>query len=110
MPQFALTPDPAGLDAPDWLGSVHRGPCYVVAATERRARVHAANAFVARAARTPGGLLLASPWTCPASWRPSGRSARTAAKARRPRAPSWSRSIRDPRGAYRLWVAEPTAA
>jgi hypothetical protein len=120
MPLFALTPDPATLGASDWLGSVHRGRCYVAATTERRARVHAANAFVARAVRTPGGLLLASPWTCrrlvaaervigPGSGAPTGGAPLSDAAMPEgtvvvPADPG------DPRGAYRLWDPEPTAA
>lgn len=63
MPMFGLTPIEAGLDSPDWAGSTHRGPCRVVAADERRARLFAANVFTNRSAtRTPAGLLPASPW------------------------------------------------
>ena len=63
MPLFGLTPIEAGLDNADWSGSTHRGPCRVVAADERRARLFAANLFTDRkATRTPAGLLPASPW------------------------------------------------
>lgn len=63
MALFRLTPIEAGLDNADWAGSTHRGPCRVVAADERRARLFAANFFTDRAAtRTPAGLLPASPW------------------------------------------------
>lgn len=63
MPLFGLTPAEAGLGNADWSGSTHRGPCRVVAADERRARLFAANLFTDRAAtRTPAGLLPASPW------------------------------------------------
>jgi hypothetical protein len=63
MPMFGLTPIESGLDSADWAGSTHRGPCRVVAADERRARLFAANVFTDRAAtRTPAGLLPASPW------------------------------------------------
>ncbi len=63
MPMFGLTPVETGLDSADWAGSTHRGPCRVVAADERRARLFAANVFTDRAAtRTPAGLLPASPW------------------------------------------------
>src|SRR5215203_1507467 len=58
-----MTPITSGLDNADWRGSTHRGPCRVVAADERRARLFAANVFTDRAAtRTPAGLLPASPW------------------------------------------------
>lgn len=63
MPLFSLVPIGAGLGNADWSGSTHRGPCRVVAADERRARLFAANLFTDRAAtRTPAGLLPASPW------------------------------------------------
>jgi len=63
MALFGLTPTKAGMDNADWAGSTHRGPCRVVAADERRARLFAANVFTDRAAtRTPAGLLPASPW------------------------------------------------
>src|SRR3712207_2391548 len=63
MPMFCLTPIEAGKDSADWSGSTHRGPCRVIAADERRARLFAANVFTDRkATRTPAGLLPASPW------------------------------------------------
>lgn len=63
MALFRLVPIESGLDNADWSGSTHRGPCRVVAADERRARLFAANVFTDRAAtRTPAGLLPASPW------------------------------------------------
>ena len=63
MALFGLTPIEAGMENADWTGSTHRGPCRVVAADERRARLFAANVFTDRAAtRTPAGLLPASPW------------------------------------------------
>lgn len=63
MPMFGLTPTETGQESADWSGSTHRGPCRVVAADERRARLFAANVFTDRAAtRTPAGLLPASPW------------------------------------------------
>ena len=63
MPLFGLTPIETGLANADWSGRTHRGPCRVVAADERRARLFAANLFTDRAAtRTPAGLLPASPW------------------------------------------------
>jgi hypothetical protein len=115
MPLFALTPDPAALDAPDWLGSVHRGPCYAAAATERRARVHAANAFVARAVRTPGGLLLASTWTCARLVAAElmvglGLDARIGVDALPEGTVLVPADPGDPRGAYRVWNAGSAAA
>ncbi len=66
MPLFGLTPNPAALDRPEWLGSAHQGPCYVEAPDARRARLYAANAFtLTTAPRSPAGLLPASPWTRP---------------------------------------------
>ena len=63
MPLFCLVPARATLDHPDWAASTHRGPCYVAAPDERRARIHAANAFFdAAAPRTEAGLMPASPW------------------------------------------------
>ena len=67
VPVFGLVPAAAAMDAPAWTGSIHRGPCYVAARDERRARLYAANLFTDQAAaRTPSGLLPASPWLVPA--------------------------------------------
>ena len=64
MPLFCLVPDRAARGHPDWADSTHHGPCYVAAPDERRARIHAANAFFnAAAPRTAAGLMPASPWT-----------------------------------------------
>ena len=67
MPVFGLAPVLGALDAPAWSASTHRGPCYVSAPDERRARLYAANAFADPSARrTISGLLPASPWMLPA--------------------------------------------
>ena len=64
MPLFCLVPDRASQGHPDWAASTHRGPCYVSAPDERRARIHAANAFFdAAAPRNEAGLMPASPYT-----------------------------------------------
>ena len=64
MPLFGLIPDRAAQNHPDWVASTHRGPCYVAAPDERRARIYAANAFFnAAAPRSEAGLMPASPWT-----------------------------------------------
>jgi hypothetical protein len=117
MPLFALTPHPATIAAPDWAGSTHCGPCYVVAATERRARVHAANAFLVRGARTPGGLLLPSPWTCPrlvAAEQPIGPGHLAAARSSGRPLPEGTVLVpvdpHDARGACRVWVPGSAAA
>jgi len=67
IPVFGLTPNAAAHSSPLWAGSIHRGPCYVSALDERRARLYAANAFADPAApRMASGLLPASPWMLPA--------------------------------------------
>ena len=66
-PVFGLTPVLGALDTPAWSASTHRGPCYVSAPDERRARLYAANAFADPSApRSASGLLPASPWMLPA--------------------------------------------
>lgn len=64
MPLFGLIPDPVHIHHPDWAASLHRGPCYVVAPDERRARLFAASALAnPDAPLTDAGLRPASPWT-----------------------------------------------
>ncbi len=66
MPLFCLMPLACGVDDPDWSASLHRGPCFVVAAAPRRARLYAAATFAnAAAPRSEGGLLPLSPWLRP---------------------------------------------
>ncbi len=66
MPLFGLTPVPQSHQAEAWSASTYRGPCYVMAADERRARLYAANHFARPdTARTPSGLQLESPWVMP---------------------------------------------
>jgi hypothetical protein len=66
MPLFGLIPLSAAAEAADWSASTYRGPCYVMAADERRARLYAASYFARPdAARLESGLRMESPWVRP---------------------------------------------
>jgi hypothetical protein len=66
MPLFGLMPISTAAEAADWSASTYRGPCYVMAADERRARLYAASYFARPdAARLESGLRVESPWVRP---------------------------------------------
>lgn len=66
MPLFGLIPIPTATEIADWSASTYRGPCYVMAADERRARLYAASYFSrSDAARLDSGLRVESPWVRP---------------------------------------------
>ncbi len=66
MPLFGLIPIPTAAETADWSASTYRGPCYVMAADERRARLYAASYFARPdTARLDSGLRVESPWVRP---------------------------------------------
>ncbi|WP_043360962.1 hypothetical protein [Belnapia sp. F-4-1] len=66
MPLFGLIPLPVAAEAAEWSASTYRGPCYVMASDERRARLYAASYFARPdAARLDSGLRMESPWVRP---------------------------------------------
>ena len=66
MPLFVLMPISTAAEAADWSASNYRGPCYVMAADERRARLAAASYFARPdAARLESGRRMESPWLRP---------------------------------------------